>query len=114
MRVLVIGGTGVIGTGIVQALLARGADVSVYSRGVRGGSRSPGVTQLTGDRRDAAAFEHQFADMRFDVIVDLLCFSRADVESTVSAFGGRCQQILFCSTVCVYGDRVPPDVLVSE
>jgi nucleoside-diphosphate-sugar epimerase len=114
MRVLVIGGTGVIGTGIVHALLARGADVTVYSRGLREGSRLAGVTHLTGDRRDAAAFARQFAGIRFDAIVDLLCFSRADVESTVSAFGGTCQQILFCSTVCVYGDKVSPDVLVSE
>src|SRR5690242_7297913 len=106
MRVLVIGGTGVIGTGIVDALLARDADVTVYSRGFREGSRFSRVGYLEGDRRDSNAFEQRFAGMRFDVVIDLLCFSHSDVESTVNAFGGKCEQLLFCSTVCVYGSNV--------
>jgi nucleoside-diphosphate-sugar epimerase len=114
MRVLVIGGTGVIGTGIVHALLARSAEVTVYSRGFRGGSRLPAVTYLQGDRRDESSFARRFGDARYDVVVDLLCFSQADVESTVGAFGGRCEQLLFCSTVCIYGNKVPEGVVVSE
>jgi nucleoside-diphosphate-sugar epimerase len=114
MRVLVIGGTGVIGTGIVRALLARNVDVSVYSRGVRAASRLPEVTYLEGDRRDAGAFERRFHDARYDVVIDLLCFTTADAESTARAFGGKCEQLQFCSTVCVYGNPRAPGVLISE
>jgi nucleoside-diphosphate-sugar epimerase len=114
MQVLVIGGTGVIGTGIVRGLLAREADVTVFSRDERRGAASPGVTYLAGNRHDASAFERTFSDARYDVVIDLLCFSPKDAESTVRAFGGKCEQLQFCSTVCVYGNAVAPSVLVSE
>ncbi|HVW26654.1 MAG TPA: NAD-dependent epimerase/dehydratase family protein [Polyangiaceae bacterium] len=114
MRVLVIGGTGVIGTGIVRALAARNANVTVFSRGARKGVRLPGAVYVEGDRYDAGAFQRRFDGARYDVVVDLMCFSSTDAESTVRAFGGKCEQLLFCSTVCVYGDQTPPSVLVSE
>lgn len=114
MRVLVIGGTGVIGAGIVRALLSRNAKVTVFSRGARKGSPLPGVVYVEGDRYDAGAFQRRFDGERYDVVVDLMVFSSADAASTVRVFGGKCEQLLFCSTVCVYGERTPPSVLVSE
>jgi uncharacterized protein YbjT (DUF2867 family) len=51
MKVLVIGGTGLISTGIVKHLLARKAEVTVFNRGRR--SQPPaGVNVLQGDRGD--------------------------------------------------------------
>jgi nucleoside-diphosphate-sugar epimerase len=32
----------------------------------------------------------------------------------VRAFAGRCAHVLFCSTVCTYGVKVPPQVLIDE
>src|SRR5581483_10436258 len=114
MKALVIGGTGVIGTGVVRALVARNAEVTVFSRGRRTGAPFPASSHIRGDRHDANAFEGHFSDARYDVVVDLLCFSTEQAESTVRAFGGKCEHLLFCSTVCVYGSKVPSSVLVSE
>ena len=30
------------------------------------------------------------------------------------AFGERCEHFIFCSTVCTYGVKVPPHVLIDE
>ena len=35
MRILIIGGTGIISTGITRLLIARGDDVVLYNRGLR-------------------------------------------------------------------------------
>ena len=116
MRVLLIGGTGLISTGIVKHLLARGAEVTMFNRGHRESpvQQDRRVRQLTGDRADAAAFERAFADQRFDVVIDMICFTPEQAELDVRVFGGRCEQFIFCSTVCTYGVRVPPRVLVDE
>src|SRR5262249_55905012 len=71
MRVLVIGGTGLISTGIVKALLARGHDVSVFNRGQRKSRLPEGVTYLQGNRRDYPAFEAAMQDVACDAVIDM-------------------------------------------
>ncbi len=107
MRVLIIGGTGTISTGITQMLFARGDDVTVYNRGKRAAD-IPDVTRLVGDRTDYAAFEAQMADAGdWDAVIDMVAFVQEDVESAIRAFGGRTAQYVFCSTVDVYTKPAP-------
>src|SRR5207249_9755334 len=72
------------------------------------------VKQVTGDRDDVNAFERRFAGERFDVVIDMICYKPEQAESDVRAFGGRCEQFIFCSTVCTYGVKIPPNVVVDE
>jgi len=126
MKVLVLGGTGLISGGIVTQLLARGAKVTTYSRHARRSDASPGATSYTGgaaageisllrgDRLDEARFVSSFEGSRYDVVIDMICFSPGDARCTVRAFAGHCDQLIFCSTVCTYGPGLPPHVLVDE
>ncbi|MGD0092274.1 MAG: NAD-dependent epimerase/dehydratase family protein, partial [Planctomycetota bacterium] len=113
MRVLIIGGTGLISTGILKHLLARGAEVTVFNRGKRAGP-PPNVKSLRGDRGNFSEFERQFQNERFDAVIDMVCFNPEQAESSVRAFAGRCEQLIFCSTVCTYGVKVPASILVNE
>src|SRR5262245_3534665 len=113
MRVLLIGGTGLISTGIVKHLLARGAEVTVFNRAQRASTLPPQVKHLVGDRDDKG-FETFFADKPFDVVIDMICYRPEQAERDVRAFAGACEQFIFCSTVCSYGVKVPPGVLVAE
>lgn len=113
MKVLVLGGTGLISVGVVRALLGRGADVTVYNRGLRADGLPAAVRRLCGDR-GAADFAAHFAAERFDVVIDMICYTPEEAAATVRAFEGRCAQLVFCSTVCTYGVEVPPAVLIDE
>jgi nucleoside-diphosphate-sugar epimerase len=114
MRVLVIGGTGLISTGIVKHLVARGIEVTVFNRSQREDTLPPQVTRLAGDRNQFGDFEGRFSSSRYDVVIDMICFGPEQAESAVRAFGGRCEQFIFCSTVCTYGVKVPPQMLIDE
>jgi len=114
MKVLIIGGTGLISTGIVTHLLARGAEVTMYNRGKRENTLPAGIQQVAGDRNQAADFAATFKDRRFDVVIDMICFTPAQAEATALTFAGRCDQLIFCSTVCTYGGKIPADVVVDE
>ncbi len=109
MRVLIIGGTGLISTAIVDQLLERGDDVTIFNRGLSPVrfSHAARVSTLRGDRHDFAAFEAQMhaatAHQRFDAVIDMVAFAPAEAESLLRAFTGRVAQIVVCSTVCVYG-----------
>ncbi|MET0790293.1 MAG: NAD-dependent epimerase/dehydratase family protein [Polyangiaceae bacterium] len=114
MKALIVGGTGLISAGIVKHLLARGAEVAMFNRGQRASTLPASVRQIVGDREDAAAFVTAFANEHFDVVYDMICFTPTQAELSVRAFAGRCQQFVFCSTVCTYSVKVPAHVLIDE
>lgn len=105
MKALIIGGTGLISTGIVKALRARGAVITVFNRGKTDDRLGPATKRLQGDRNDFAAFESAMAAAgKWDVVIDMICFRPDQAESDVRAFAGRCRHFIFCSTVCTYGN----------
>jgi nucleoside-diphosphate-sugar epimerase len=105
MKVLIIGGSGLISTGIVKALQTRDADITVFNRGETDDRLGPAVKHLRGDRNEFTTFEQSMAASGFwDVVIDMICFNVEQAESDVRAFAGRCGHFLFCSTVCTYGN----------
>ena len=101
MHVGVIGGTGHISTSIVRVLLAQGHAVTCVNRGLRG-AVAPGARLVRGDRRARAAFERTLQAERFDAVIDMLCFTRADALSSLRAYRDV-PHVVQCSTVCTYG-----------
>lgn len=103
MKVLIIGGTGLISTAITQELLKLGYDVTLYNRGQTEARLPAGAKIIAGDRKHFAVFERQMKEAgRFDCVIDMICFLPEEAESAVRAFKGNVGQFIFCSTVDVY------------
>jgi len=107
VKILIVGGTGVISTAISRELLQRNEDVTLFNRGQTSPRMDPllyaKATVVTGDRKDHAIFERQMAELgTFDCVIDMICFTEEEAASALRAFGGRCGQYIFCSTVDVY------------
>ncbi len=108
MKILIIGGTGLISTAITRALQERGEDVVHYNRGQAHEEFSQQPVTIQGNRKDFAAFEAQMAEAgRFDCVIDMICFQPEEAESAVRAFRGRTDHFIFCSTVDVYTKPSP-------
>jgi len=107
MDVLIIGGTGVISTGITRQLVEAGHDVTIFNRGETDIDIPEAVAEIHGDRFDHDAFESAVADVEVDVVIDMMCFSVEDAESDIRAFSGEIEQFIFTSTVDVY--HRPPE-----
>ena len=106
MRVLIIGGTGLISTSITRSLLERGDHVTLFNRGLTENRSPAGAHVIQGDRKDYAAFENRMTGGRWDSVIDMIGFAPDDVASALRAFRGRVGQYIFCSTVCVYGGEL--------
>ena len=115
-RVVVIGATGHIGTYLVPRLVDGGHEVIAVSRGIRGpyhaGARWQEVTRVAADREaeDAAGtFGDKIAELRPDVVIDLICFTRASAEQLVDALRPSRPLLVHCGTIWVHGPalRVP-------
>ncbi|BAV52617.1 NAD-dependent epimerase/dehydratase (plasmid) [Mesorhizobium loti] len=74
-KVLVMGGSGFVGSALVPALLDSGCNVTTLNRGSR---LVRGAEQITMDRYDAAAMKAVTA--RFDVVIVKLLRWRGDAD----------------------------------
>ena len=75
LKVLIVGGTGLISTAITRLLIERGDDVTLFNRG-KSEVRTPPVTRtILGDRKSFARFEQEMAEAgTFDCVIDMVCF----------------------------------------
>jgi nucleoside-diphosphate-sugar epimerase len=107
LRVLFIGGSGVISSACSQVAVESGIELSVLNRGrdtVR--PLPPGVSRLRGDIRDPASVRDQIKDREFDAVVDWVAFTPDHVRADIDLFGDRTGQYVFISSASAY--QTPP------
>lgn len=110
MRILVIGGTGFIGTPLTARLLARGHEVAVFSRG-----RKPvpeNVMSIKGERgqiNGAAARIDQFEP---EVVIDIFAMTDAETRPVFELMAERHCRFVMISSCDVY--RVFGQLLGNE
>ncbi len=103
MKILIIGGTGLISTAISRRLLAAGHDLTLYNRGLTNPRLPDGYRHIKGDRKDQKTFQKQMTEAgTFDCVMDMICFTPEEAQTDIQAFKGRVGQLIFCSTVDVY------------
>lgn len=103
MRVLILGGTGLISTGITRELLQRGHEVWHLNRGTTESEETRYVNTVIADRNDKESLVTAAGQMPlFDVAIDMIGFTPEQVSALIESFGSRCGQLIFCSTVDVY------------
>jgi nucleoside-diphosphate-sugar epimerase len=112
MRVLFIGGTGIISTACTELALARGHEVFLLNRGQR--SVVPdGAVSITADLREEGATAQALQDRSWDVVVDFVAFTPTDIERDLRLFRGRAEQFVFISSASAY-QRPVSHYLVTE
>ena len=102
MKVLVLGGTGLISQSIVTQLVARGDEVQLYNRGETAADLPEGIERTTGLRSEIAAYRDEVARRGFDVVIDMCGYTEQDASALVDAVGGLVPQVIFCSTTDVF------------
>ncbi|MBW7863329.1 MAG: NAD-dependent epimerase/dehydratase family protein [Candidatus Hydrogenedens sp.] len=110
MRVLVIGGTGLISTAIVNRLLDCGHEPVLFNRGTTSPRLRGEARVIKGDRGDNTAFAEKVRGVNADAVIDMITYDAGRARHAVEVFSGKTGQYLFCSTVCVYGgplDSIP-------
>ena len=102
MRVLFIGGTGIISTACTQLAAERGIDLTLLTRGRHDAGPPAGVKTITADIDDAASAAQALKGASFDVVVDWIAFVPAHIERDLALFRGRTRQYIFISSASAY------------
>jgi 2'-hydroxyisoflavone reductase len=109
MRVLVIGGTQFVGRHIVEALLERGHDVTLFHRGVTGDDLFPEAEHLHGDRNGDLS---GLGRGEWDATIDVCAYVPRHVNELADALGSRSGRYALISSVSAYAD--PPGPGITE
>ena len=107
MKVLFIGGTGIISSACTQLAVDRGIDLFLLNRGETATRPIPaGVTLLHGDIRNKESASAALGDHQFDAVVDWVAFTPDHVAADIELFRECTGQYVFISSATVY--RKPP------
>jgi nucleoside-diphosphate-sugar epimerase len=112
MRVLFIGGTGIISTACSRLAVARGIDLTLLTRGQRA-TDVPGARTLTVDMDDVASAEAILSSQSFDAVVDFIAFTPEHIERDLKLFRGRTRQYVFISSASAY-QKPATSYLITE
>src|SRR5229473_97863 len=113
MRVLFIGGTGIISSASTALAAERGIDLTLLTRGRRAAHLPTGVKTLAVDIDDAAGAASALHGDSFDVVVDWVAFTAAHIERDLELFRGRTRQYIFISSASAY-QKPATDYLITE
>jgi nucleoside-diphosphate-sugar epimerase len=102
MKVLFIGGTGIISTACTRLAMERGIDVTLLNRGHHAARPPAGANALTVDIENSAEASQALGGARFDAVVDWVAFEPAHVERDIALFRGRTRQYIFISSASAY------------
>jgi nucleoside-diphosphate-sugar epimerase len=102
MRVLFIGGTGIISTACTRLAAERGINVTLLTRGQHATSLPSGVQTIGADIADVASVASALDGQTFDAVVDWIAFEPAHVERDLELFRGRTRQFIFISSASAY------------
>jgi len=115
MKVLFIGGTGLISIACSELAIQGGMELTLLNRSASPRHKLPeGAKQLVGNiHTDEVQLAQVLADQHFDVVVDWIAFTAEDVERDIRLFSGKTDQFIFISSASAY-QKPPSHYLVTE
>lgn len=113
MKVLFIGGTGIISSACTELAVAQGLDLTLLNRGQSTRPIPPGVKILQGDIRERAAVAEVLVDYDFDVVVNWVAYTPEHIETDLALFSGRVGQYIFISSASAY-HKPPRSLPITE
>jgi nucleoside-diphosphate-sugar epimerase len=109
MKILFIGGTGIISSACAWLALQRGVQLYLLTRGKSIRPIPEGAISLHGDIRQPASITAILGELTFDAVVEWVAFTPEQVKSDIELFAGRTQQYVFISSASAY--QKPPNQL---
>jgi nucleoside-diphosphate-sugar epimerase len=111
MKIIIIGGTGHVGTFLVPRLVLAGHEVISVSRQKHKpyinhpawkSVKHVAIDRLESDKKKV--FGRQILNQAPDVVIDMVCFTPESARSIAESLNGQVQHFLHCGTIWVHGN----------
>ena len=102
MKVLFIGGSGLISSAVSELMMKEDFDLYLLNRGNNNTGLPKGIKFLIGDINKEEEVKELIKDKHFDVIVEWIAFTKEHVERDYRLFQGHTEQYVFISSASAY------------
>jgi len=109
LKVLFIGGTGVISSACTELCVEKGIDLTLINRGQTKRPVPENVNIIKADIRNPEQIKSFLMNEIFDVVVNWIAYSPEHVDKDYEIFKGKTSQYIFISSASAY--QKPPDTL---
>ncbi len=113
MKILLIGGTGVLSSAVAKVAVEKQIDTYILNRGNKKSKTVKDDHVIMADVRQADETAAVLGDLYFDVVIDFVSFNVQQLETTISLFNNRCNQYIFISSATAYS-REDEKQIISE
>ena len=114
MKILLIGGTGIISMAISRQLAIQGHELYLLNRGNRNHNlATANVHHLHGNIHDETEMVNLLEGLDFDVVADFIAFLPAHIERDYRLFSDITKQYIFISSATVY-QKPPVSHIITE
>lgn len=100
MKILIIGGSGVISRAVAQQTIAAGHELWLLNRGQH--RPVEGARTLVADMADVEGVRAALQGHTWDVVVQFIAFAPADIRRDLELFRDRTRQYIFISSASIY------------
>lgn len=114
MKILFIGGTGLISNACARVGAGRGMDITILNRSRTDRFPTPeGTSFIQADAFDEKRMAEIVQEGNFDVVVDWIAFNEADIQRDLRLFQGKIGQFVFISSASAY-QKPPKSIVIKE
>ncbi len=107
MKVLFIGGSGIISTQVSKLAIKKGIDLYVLNRGTKNNKLPEKIKILKGDIHNKDEIKALLKGIYFDCIVSWISFTVDNVKRDYELFNGHTKQFVFISSASAYFKPIP-------
>ncbi|MBI1937193.1 MAG: SDR family oxidoreductase [Ignavibacteriales bacterium] len=102
MKILFIGGTGIISSSCSQLCIEKGYELYLLNRGKNFRTPPAEAKIIQADINDVDSVRAKLAKEKFDAVVNWIAFNKEDVKRDFESFRDKTEQYIFISTATVY------------
>jgi len=102
MKILFIGGTGILSSACAALAIEKGYDLTLLNRGQSIRTPPPAAKCLIADIHNLSAVHSIMAGKKFDVVVNWIAFTPDQVQHDLDLFSGKIGQYIFISSASAY------------
>lgn len=106
MKILIIGGSGILSSAVVDCCIGKGYEVTMLNRGNNSVYTNPSARLIVCDARDEKQVYEKTKGLFFDVVIDFIVYNKEQLEKSLSLFGHLAEQYVFISSAQVYNTSI--------
>lgn len=105
-KILIIGGSGILSSAVVDACIEKGYDVTMMNRGNNSAYTNHQAKVIICDAHNAQLVRTKIEGLHFDVVIDFIVYTKDQLKKSLNLFGEIADQYIFISSAQVYNTSI--------